>query len=58
MDNIIEFTDQDNEDELNEEKTSNRKGNYKNADLLKMHAYKDAIRRSAGAMCFILELRK
>jgi hypothetical protein len=34
---------------LNEEKTENRKGIYKNADLLKMHAYKDAIRRTGGA---------
>ncbi|WP_243347233.1 DUF2357 domain-containing protein [Parabacteroides sp. FAFU027] len=34
---------------LNEEKEENRKGNYKNADLLKMHAYKDAIRRTGGA---------
>lgn len=35
--------------DLNEEKTENRKGVYKNADLLKMHAYKDAIRRTGGA---------
>jgi predicted component of viral defense system (DUF524 family) len=34
---------------LNDEKTEERKGNFKNADLLKMHAYKDAIRRSGGA---------
>jgi predicted component of viral defense system (DUF524 family) len=34
---------------LNEEKEENRKGIYKNADLLKMHAYKDAIRRTGGA---------
>lgn len=34
---------------LSEEKTENRKGIYKNADLLKMHAYKDAIRRTGGA---------
>src|SRR5690554_1935789 len=34
---------------LSEEKTENRKGTYKNADLLKMHAYKDAIRRTGGA---------
>jgi predicted component of viral defense system (DUF524 family) len=33
----------------NEEKAENRKGIYKNADLLKMHAYKDAIRRTGGA---------
>ena len=35
--------------DLSEEKTENRKGIYKNADLLKMHAYKDAIRRTGGA---------
>lgn len=35
--------------ELDDEKTENRKGIYKNADLLKMHAYKDAIRRTGGA---------
>jgi len=34
---------------LNEEKRQNRLGVYKNADLLKMHAYKDAIRRTGGA---------
>ncbi|MCX6232460.1 MAG: DUF2357 domain-containing protein [Bacteroidetes bacterium] len=34
---------------LSEEKEENRKGIYKNADLLKMHAYKDAIRRTGGA---------
>ncbi|WP_332032717.1 DUF2357 domain-containing protein [Kaistella sp.] len=34
---------------LSKEKTENRKGIYKNADLLKMHAYKDAIRRTGGA---------
>jgi predicted component of viral defense system (DUF524 family) len=38
------------EDEnLDEEKVEQRVGNYKRADLLKMHAYRDAIRRSAGA---------
>lgn len=42
--NIVE----DNID-LNVEKRNNRKGIYKNADLLKMHAYKDAIRRTGGA---------
>ncbi|SNR58061.1 hypothetical protein SAMN06265371_10630 [Lutibacter agarilyticus] len=35
--------------ELNEEKLAQKKGTYKNADLLKMHAYKDAIRRTGGA---------
>ena len=44
---IIE-SNQDEED-LNNEKKANLKGIYKNADLLKMHAYKDAIRRTSGA---------
>ncbi|NDV59826.1 DUF2357 domain-containing protein [Bacteroides sp. 519] len=35
--------------DLNEEKQEQAKGNYKRADLLKMHAYKDAIRRTVGA---------
>ncbi|WP_417369863.1 DUF2357 domain-containing protein [Gelidibacter japonicus] len=34
---------------LDDEKKDNLKGIYKNADLLKMHAYKDAIRRTSGA---------
>ena len=34
---------------LDEEKEEEAKGNYKRGDLLKMHAYKDAIRRTAGA---------
>lgn len=34
---------------LDEEKQSEVKGNYKRADLLKMHAYRDAIRRTQGA---------
>ncbi|MDF2626497.1 MAG: hypothetical protein K0R39_328 [Symbiobacteriaceae bacterium] len=33
----------------NEEETEAKKGTPKHADLLKMHAYKDAIKRSAGA---------
>jgi len=37
------------EENLDEEKAAQRAGNYKRADLLKMHAYRDAIRRSAGA---------
>lgn len=36
-------------DELNKEKELEKTGKYKRADLLKMHAYKDAIRRTAGA---------
>jgi len=37
------------EDDLNEEKQEQNKGTYKRADLLKMHSYRDSIRRSAGA---------
>jgi predicted component of viral defense system (DUF524 family) len=36
-------------DLIEEEENNERKGIYKNVDLLKMHAYKDAIRRSGGA---------
>ena len=38
-----------NDEDLNFEKKEHAKGKYKNADLLKMHAYKDAIRRTVGA---------
>jgi predicted component of viral defense system (DUF524 family) len=37
------------EEELTKIKKQERKGVFKNADLLKMHAYKDAIRRTGGA---------
>ena len=47
--NLTNFLERDNENDLDEEKAENRKGIYKNADLLKMHAYKDAIRRTGGA---------
>ncbi|MFA7447669.1 MAG: DUF2357 domain-containing protein [Weeksellaceae bacterium] len=48
--NINQIIDQNNTDQsLDEEKKENLKGIYKNADLLKMHAYKDAIRRTGGA---------
>jgi predicted component of viral defense system (DUF524 family) len=47
--NLTEFLEHNSEEELDAEKNENRKGIYKNADLLKMHAYKDAIRRSGGA---------
>lgn len=36
-------------DELEQEEQNERRGIYKNPDLLKMHAYKDAIRRTGGA---------
>lgn len=42
-------TDEDLEDRLNDEKTEQKKGTYKRADILKMHTYRDAIRRTAGA---------
>lgn len=47
--NLTDFLEQNTETDLDEEKVENRKGIYKNADLLKMHAYKDAIRRTGGA---------
>lgn len=47
--NLTGLLEQNTEKELDEEKAENRKGVYKNADLLKMHAYKDAIRRTGGA---------
>jgi predicted component of viral defense system (DUF524 family) len=37
------------ESDLVSEKEEQNKGTYKRADLLKMHTYKDAIRRTAGA---------
>jgi predicted component of viral defense system (DUF524 family) len=49
VDNLLSYQAHLNDEELNNEKTENRKGIYKNADLLKMHAYKDAIRRTSGA---------
>ncbi|MCT4665116.1 MAG: DUF2357 domain-containing protein [Flavobacteriales bacterium] len=48
--NIHQIIEGEKDDEqLNDEKKQNLKGIYKNADLLKMHAYKDAIRRTSGA---------
>ncbi len=35
--------------DLDQEKEDQRSGTYKRSDLLKMHAYKDAIRRTGGA---------
>lgn len=45
----VDEDDLDLEKELNEEKAEAEMGIYKNIDLLKMHAYKDAIRRTSGA---------
>lgn len=47
--NLNDIFEQNIDNELDIEKIKNRKGIYKNADLLKMHAYKDAIRRTGGA---------
>jgi len=47
--NLTDLLEQNTEYDLDNEKAENRKGIYKNADLLKMHAYKDAIRRTGGA---------
>lgn len=46
---IVNNNDEDQIDSLEKEKRDERKGIYKNVDLLKMHAYKDAIRRTGGA---------
>lgn len=35
--------------DLNDERQEQKQGRYKRADLLKMHAYRDAIRRTQGA---------
>jgi hypothetical protein len=37
------------DDDLAETRSEERRGTYRRADLLKMHAYRDAIRRSEGA---------
>ena len=42
------------EPDLDREKEDQRSGTYKRADLLKMHAYKDAIRRTGGAYVLYL----
>jgi predicted component of viral defense system (DUF524 family) len=47
--NLTDFLEEKAEMELDREKLENRKGIYKNVDLLKMHTYKDAIRRTGGA---------
>ncbi|WP_405225052.1 DUF2357 domain-containing protein [Dokdonia sp. Asnod1-B02] len=48
--NINHILGEDSSDgDLQKEKKNNLKGIYKNVDLLKMHAYKDAIRRTSGA---------
>ncbi len=44
-----QYTESDNEEILNRIDERERKGTFKNIDVLKMHAYKDAIRRTGGA---------
>ncbi len=46
--NLSELFGQQDED-LDKENEDQNKGTYKRADLLKMHSYRDAIRRTAGA---------
>ncbi len=48
IEKLTEIIGRDDEN-LNIEKEEQRIGTYKRADLLKMHAYKDAIRRTGGA---------
>ena len=48
VENITELFG-DGDEDLSEEKAEEKRGNYKRGDLLKMHAYRDAIRRSEGA---------
>jgi len=47
--NLTDLLIKESIEDIDSEKEDNRKGIYKNADLLKMHAYKDAIRRTGGA---------
>lgn len=44
-----QYTDSKEEEKLNQIDEDERKGTFKNIDILKMHAYKDAIRRTGGA---------
>ncbi|MGB7529240.1 DUF2357 domain-containing protein [Sphingobacterium cellulitidis] len=44
-----QYTESDDEEVLNRIDERERKGTFKNIDVLKMHAYKDAIRRTGGA---------
>ena len=49
IENLVNEFRKGNEDDLTIIKHEEERGTYKRADLLKMHAYKDAIKRSAGA---------
>jgi predicted component of viral defense system (DUF524 family) len=45
----VQTTIEEIEEDLNKEKIQQKKGTYKRTDILKMHTYRDAIRRTAGA---------
>lgn len=47
--NFREVLEKKTDEYLNKEKKDHKQGIYQNVDLLKMHAYKDAIRRTGGA---------
>jgi predicted component of viral defense system (DUF524 family) len=47
--NHEELTEEENVELIKEEAEEVKSGTFKNQDLLKMHAYKDAIRRTGGA---------
>jgi len=47
--NDLENIDQETAEQLDRQKEDEKRGTYKNIDLLKMHAYNDAIRRTGGA---------
>ena len=49
VDNLIKEFGKSNDEDLISIKHDEERGFYKRADLLKMHTYKDAIRRTAGA---------
>ena len=51
-----ELTKKEERKELNKIKTDERAGIFNNADLLKMHAYKDAIRRTENNITHAAEL--
>lgn len=45
----VDISEKELDDNLLERKKEEEKGTYKNADLYKMHTYKDAIKRTSGA---------
>ncbi len=49
IENITSLFETQGAEDLNSEESEQKEGKYKRGDLLKMHAYKDAVRRTAGA---------